>query len=291
MPAHHFRRPRNKEQRYKLVSSILNNYNRFFPRGCPELFYNEIDEQVRVGRTKLRVPKRVRPDYGPVLGNEESDPGKVITTCPACLRKMWQFASIKQLRIYCGDRCRQSARLSAMMTAFPEWEHFRPVTTELRMFCYTHDVPGRQTAMQTANVITNEADIMKTDLNTYYENAVRPTAEHQEALRARVQAIMGSQLQRARAQLAGTTKGKKWDQNQVRLFLGLLNKVLPDMTANLSIKLSEHHNHDHKDPRDMSIEELEAQLAAVQPQKYRVNPVGHDEDVIDVPETEEKSPK
>lgn len=67
-------------------------------------------------------------------------------------------------------------------------------------------------------------------------------AEDIEALRRGVFNVVRSNIPRVRQVLEGT---RKWDPQQTRLYLALMNKVLPELTASYS---ENHHTH--------SIEEL-----------------------------------
>src|SRR5690606_5198351 len=135
---------------------------------------------------------------------------------------------------------------------------FRPVTTELRLWCYTHDSLRRPPSQIARYVIKNMDDLLSTDLNTYFSERVPLTPAQQDALREQVTTVVSRQLKRANSMLAGTVKQDKlWNGNQTKLFLGLMNKILPDMTAHLALQYIKTEQAERGiDPSKLTIDEL-----------------------------------
>lgn len=92
------------------------------------------------------------------------------------------------------------------------------------------------------------------------DNAVQPVLTDQVILRAKLVRVVERQLPRVTGQLAGTTK-KPWTAHQVKLFLGILDKVLPNISASYSRSDNTSTKRFEVDPASMSRDELEAALA------------------------------
>ncbi len=74
-----------------------------------------------------------------------------------------------------------------------------------------------------------------------------------EALRRGVFNVVRSNLPRVREVIAGS---RKWDNNQVKLYLALMNKVMPELSASYS------ENHTNLSMDELSTEQLRAIVAA-----------------------------
>jgi len=285
-----YRRPRTRLERYDMVDTIVRNFPRFFPKGVPPLFFHEWDARHERGRRGFEPSRRT---HGVMYGNQSSRPRRLFTSCWGC-RRVMNYDSRQypaQPPRFCSSRCRVAARLAATYTVFPDWTHLDTVTTELRLWCYTHDTLNRHPSEIVDHVLTNLEPLLMTTpatqtLNQYFDERVALTTEQQDQLRLRIGNLIARHLPRASANLAGTSK-KPWDNNQVRLFLGLLNKLVPDMTASMSLALTKNLDSPPVDPSTMTSAELEAYIATelakrapkspILPEKatfeYEINPV------------------
>lgn len=257
-----YRRRRTKDQAYRLLRTIMRNYARFFPRGVPTIFFNEWEAL----RAKGRVPpERFVPKHSGLLGpGEVPKPPRLAKFCPACGRRFWYRPSRGDYK-FCGSRCRDAARMSAVFTVFPDYDNGqKPETTELRLWCYTH-LAGPPSASAAQLVIRNLEDTLNRSLNDYFDEKLPLTPAQQSALRSRVEVLVARQLTRASAILAGTARST-WNAQQTALFKALLNKVLPDMTASMSLNLSQTLNSQNSiNPADLSREQLEELLTSLLP--------------------------
>lgn len=254
-----YRRKRTKNQCYALYRTVMRNYARFFPRGVPNIFLAEWEALRALGKYGPSTYDAIR--TGPVLPGRSYPPHKTMVVCAGCKGHFWHLQS-QGPYTFCCTRCREAARLSAIYTAFPDYATLTPVTTALRLWCYTHNSIPRPPSEVAKIVIRSPEELMSNDLNTYFDERLALTTAQQDALRARIDTLLSRQLVRAGSILAGTTK-KEWSPQQVRLFLGLLNKVVPDMTASMSLALTKDLDapSSNFDPSKMSREQLETALA------------------------------
>lgn len=260
-----YRRSRTRLEKLRLVDTIRRNFRRFFPAGVPSIFYAEWDERHRRGWAHYGPEKTTRGIVS--FRHDKPTPDTTFSYCHACSRR-FLYRRRRHPRhppSYCTTRCSKSAELAAVFTVYPDWTALDPMTTELRLWCYTHDTLQRHPSETVNSVLTNLEPLLMTTpatqtLNQYFDERIALTTEQQDQLRLRIGNLIARQLPRANANLSGQSK-KPWDAQQVRLFLGLLNKLVPDMTASMSLALTKNLDADTVDPSKMSREELEGFLA------------------------------
>lgn len=178
-----------------------------------------------------------------------------ISICNGCHKRYWHVACETRFE-FCSDRCTQLAWFHARVIA-SDPVYLNPVTIPLRYWCYTHNSYGH-TNSRMANLVlrSNEELMSKSSLRQYFDEHIPLTTEQQDALRDRYAKVLEGSSRRVVAQINGTAKNP-WTQAQVRLYLGLLDKVLPDanaVTRKTSMKTVEDPG---LDPASMSREQLE----------------------------------
>lgn len=281
-PAPRYRRERTFAQRKQLTKFIRNNFKKFFPKGPSAMITAEFNAQVECGRIKLGPPnsrdrrqykkffrpatlagnfylwgKKIR-GYAPIRKNW------TLKKCTLCKAKFWVQAPQADKYIHCSPYCQELFHFHCVWVAFDPLR-IAPVTTAASYWAYTHD--SRPPDVVAPLLIKSAQDLMaKQSLQEYFDEQVGLSEEQATALRERMFDVLDRTATNVSAQLTGRAK-KPWTNQQVRLYLGLLDKLVPNASATTRRMTSTITDDESKDPADMSRSELEEALAKELEQK------------------------
>lgn len=226
-----FRRRRSEIQHRLLFKRILYRSWRFgITDGLPDYIFREAD--IWRERGWLKPLRTNKPAYIKSVGEPppKYDPKMIgYLICPSCRRPFYMLhSSIRnQQQHFCSQRCKQAMEVAAHLLIARDLLPTRFGTIELRLRYYSlvsANLLPEKHQHWAALVIKDLTDVMA--LKALISTGTPTLAPFQRrALRRRI----GHVVEEAMDDVAACLKGaKKMDPQQVRLFLGLLDKLVPN---------------------------------------------------------------
>lgn len=231
-----YRRIRSVAEDFDTLRAITANLPRYISHPIPACIYQEVDARVARGldrrfdrrATYLGTTSDLRAGKLPHIKTPASK--WIDDVCPAC-RQPFIRRTHQNYRT-CSTRCTRALHAYAYILI-----HQRPPTRwrplisfDLRLqFFSTNRLPSPRNHWKrtAASLIRSLADIGLYFMADKGPLAQSPSLTHNQitAVNDRISDIMSRAVTDAADVLSGK---KKWDTNQTKLFLGLLNKVVPD---------------------------------------------------------------